>query len=494
MTKDDNFIVAVELGSSKITAIAGRKQSDGAIQILAYAQEPSSQFVRKGRINNLSKMTSCISDMKKKLETKLHKTITQTYVGIGCMGTHTIGGTVTRQLGDKVLITADMVDDVKDANNSLPNDDHIILEVIPQEYKLGTQIVADPIGMASDSIEGHFLNIITNADAVDDVNSCFQKADLNVAGKPISVLSLADAVLTESEKRAGCVFVDMGAQTTSIAIYKNNILRHFAVIPLGGANINRDLCNTLQIEDEEAETLKRKYGAACHAENNEEHAPLTLSHGGTVKYEDFCGLVEARMEEIILNINRQIELSHYDKSLLIAGIIVTGGAASIKRIDKAFTEFIGFEKLRFTKNIRLQYRMDTKGLASFNEDGSFNAAISIVDKGKINCCGGESETNRSTGGLFTGEEESAKEEEKAPVVDVTAREKAENAERKDNIAKPSSKKKLKGYWTKVKRWASNMVSEEEDHASQWDNAPADDASKGAAQGKATSADNNKQKK
>ncbi len=303
MTKDDNFIVAVELGSSKITAIAGRKQSDGAIQILAYAQEPSSQFVRKGRINNLSKMTSCISDMKKKLETKLHKTITQTYVGIGCMGTHTIGGTVTRQLGDKVLITADMVDDVKDANNSLPNDDHIILEVIPQEYKLGTQIVADPIGMASDSIEGHFLNIITNADAVDDVNSCFQKADLNVAGKPISVLSLADAVLTESEKRAGCVFVDMGAQTTSIAIYKNNILRHFAVIPLGGANINRDLCNTLQIEDEEAETLKRKYGAACHAENNEEHAPLTLSHGGTVKYEDFCGLVEARMEEIILNIN-----------------------------------------------------------------------------------------------------------------------------------------------------------------------------------------------
>ena len=246
----------------------------------------------------------------------------------------------------------------------MPGNDREILEVIPQDYQLGTQVVADPIGIASDVIEGHFLNIISNTSVSESVYNCFRSAHLNVVGMPITVLALADAILTEPEKRSGCAFVDMGAETTSVAIFKNNILRHFAVIPLGGANVNRDLC-TLQIEDSEAEQLKRKYATAYSNEEEDKHEPVTLGDGRTVKYEEFNGLVEARMEEIILNIKHQIALSKYDDSKLVSGIVV-----------------------RFVKNTRLQTRLESKPSSSFNADGSFNAAIALIDKGEINCCGG----------------------------------------------------------------------------------------------------------
>lgn len=386
MTNDD-FIVAIELGSSKVTAIAGQKQPDGAIKVLAYAQDPSESFIRKGCINNFNKMTSCVDSIKQKLENALGRSVASCYVGIGGMGMHTVANTVTRHLGEKQLITAEMVNNVKDSNNSMPGNDREILEVIPQDYQLGTQVVADPIGIASDVIEGHFLNIISNTSVSESVYNCFRSAHLNVVGMPITVLALADAILTEPEKRSGCAFVDMGAETTSVAIFKNNILRHFAVIPLGGANVNRDLC-TLQIEDSEAEQLKRKYATAYSNEEEDKHEPVTLGDGRTVKYEEFNGLVEARMEEIILNIKHQIALSKYDDSKLVSGIVVTGGAANMKNIDKAFAAFTDFRKVRFVKNTRLQTRFEGKPSSSFNADGSFNAAIALIDKGEINCCGG----------------------------------------------------------------------------------------------------------
>ena len=102
MATEDNFIVAIELGSSKVTGLVGRKQPDGAIQILASIQEPSASFIRKGRINNLNKMTSCATLIKEKLEKTLKKTISGCYVGVGGMGMHTVENTVVRHFPDKM--------------------------------------------------------------------------------------------------------------------------------------------------------------------------------------------------------------------------------------------------------------------------------------------------------------------------------------------------------------------------------------------------------
>ena len=467
MTKDD-FIVAIELGSSKVTAIAGRKRPDGEVLVIAQAQEPADTFIRKGRINNYTKMTSSVENIKRKLEKALDRTIKGAYVGIGGMGMHTVSNTVGRRLGEKQIISEEMVDAVKDANIGMPPADKEILEVIPQDYKLDTQTTAEPIGMASESIEGHFLNIVASASLSKSVSECFRGANLSVVGMPISTLCLADSILTEPEKRSGCVFVDMGAETTSVAVYKNNILRHFAVIPLGGANINRDIC-TLQIEDAEAEQLKRRYARAYTTpEETPEQTTITFSDGRSVSYEEFQGLVEARMEEIILNIKNQIDLSGYDDSKLVGGIIVTGGASSIRSIDKAFTGFTTFKKIRFVKNTRIPVHVDSKSMgggsmaANFNADGSFNTVIAMVERGEISCDGGPTGSDPD---IFGGE----------PVKPIslggegteTAGPKTPEKAPEPTKEKPQEEKKKKGggfksFFKKLADKASTLVSEDED--------------------------------
>lgn len=425
----DNFQVAIEIGSSKVTAVAGRKQPDGAIQILAFAQEPSTAFVRKGRINKVEKMTQCIISMKEKLEQKTQMRISRVYVGVGGMSMHTMPNTIVRHFDSRMEITQEIIDSMIDENRSSANAERDILESVPQEYNLGTQVQLDPVGILSDKIEGHYLNIVASSRVKEEIRECFRAVPVTVADLPITVHTLADAMLTESEKRSGCVFVDMGAETTSVAVYKNNLLRHLAVIPLGGANVNRDI-TSLQIEDDEAEELKLKYGTAITSDEEVKSGkPINLRDGRTIPYEEFIGLVESRVEEIILNVKNQIQLSGYGKNQLIGGLIITGGVANMKNIDKAFMEDTEFDKIRFVRNLRIPLRSpDYPGL---NTDGDCNAAIALLDKAQENCCGGA----LGQPALFNDDEEEKEEKAPTPTPEElaqaeAAKKEAEEAERR----------------------------------------------------------------
>ncbi len=475
MATEDNFIVAIELGSSKVTGVAGRKQPDGAIQVLAFAQEPSTTFIRKGRINNVSKMTQCIISMREKLEQKMQKSISRVYVGIGGMGMHTVANTVARHFDSKVEITQEMVDAISDENRTSASADRDILESVPQEYHLGAQTTIDPVGILADSIEGHYLNIVANSSVREEIRNCFRTAGVTIADLPITVQALADSMLTEPEKRSGCVFVDMGAETTSVAVYKNNLLRHLAVIPLGGANINRDIMS-LQIEDDEAEELKLKYGSAVQESDTDAHKPIALRDGRTIPYDEFMGLVEARVEEIVLNVKNQISLSNYDVSQLIGGLIVTGGAANIRNIDKAFTRDTKFEKIRFVRSIRIPLR--TPDYPGLNNDGDCNAAIALIDKGEINCCGGDlgqpdlfdepkdAEPEPSAEELAAAEakkkaeeaEAQRKAEEEARIKAEIDKREREREEREE--AKRNRRNKWKNSWKRMSNFFGNLVKED----------------------------------
>lgn len=475
MATEDNFIVAIELGSSKVTGVAGRKQPDGAIQVLAFAQEPSTTFIRKGRINNVSKMTQCIISMREKLEQKMQKSVSRVYVGIGGMGMHTVANTVARHFDSKVEITQEMVDAISDENRTSANADRDILESVPQEYHLGAQTTNDPVGILADSIEGHYLNIVANSSVREEIRNCFRTAGVTIADLPITVQALADSMLTEPEKRSGCVFVDMGAETTSVAVYKNNLLRHLAVIPLGGANINRDIMS-LQIEDDEAEELKLKYGSAVQEGDSDAHKPIALRDGRTIAYDEFMGLVEARVEEIVLNVKNQISLSNYDVSQLIGGLIVTGGAANIRNIDKAFTRDTKFEKIRFVRSIRIPLR--TPDYPGLNNDGDCNAAIALIDKGEINCCGGDlgqpdlfddpkdAEPEPSAEELAAAEakkkaeeaEAQRKAEEEARIKAEIDKREREREEREE--AKRNRRNKWKNSWKRMSNFFGNLVKED----------------------------------
>lgn len=467
MATDDRIFVAVELGSTKITAIAGQKQPDGAILVLDYVQETSTSFIRKGRINNINKMAQCIhSIIKEKMEKKLNKTITRVYVGVGGMGMHSERNSVTRHLGEKTQITNEIIKSLMETNRTMPSGEREIFEVIPQDFVLGAQKTGDPVGISSESIEGHYLNIISSASVTQDIRGCFQQENIGIAGFPITTCALADAVLNEAEKRSGCVLVDMGAETTTVAVFRGNLLRHLAVIPLGGASINRDLSN-LQIEDDEAETLKLRYGSA-YREEMEDQQPITLQDGRTVGFDDFSGLVEARMEEIILNVNHQISLSGYDKSLLIGGLIITGGAAGIKDISKAFLKHTGFEKIRVVKNLRLAVRLDGRQQASFNADGAFNGAIALIDKCEHNCCGEELDTHVTD--LFgsdtkpadlTGQNGTEVTGQTNNPTDPAGSEKVEEKPEIKEPAKPKGESGLRKMWRRFGEFTRNMMTDEE---------------------------------
>lgn len=386
MATHENFIVAVELGSSKVSAVAGEKQPDGAVRILAFAQEPSETFIRKGRIYNIDKFGQCLSRLKEKLERGVGMSVAKAYVGIGGMGMHTILNSITKQYPDRVKVTEQMIDVLQDENNGSQPIDRDIIGVVPQEYKLDAHRTDDPVGILTQSLTGNFLNIVAAAQTKQQIIDNFAQCRIEVVDLPVTFLSLADNMVSARQRQSGCVFVDMGAQTTSVAIFKGGLLRHLAVIPLGGGNITTDIATAYQIDEAEAEEIKLKYNFGMEYIDEEDKEIFTTSDGREYPLNDLKKLVSARLEEIILNVKYQIDLSQYKLSQLMSGIVLTGGVAKTGGIDSAFKLVTDIQSpVLVSRGLKLTYRT---GKQDFNKDGSYDCAISLIDKGNENCCGG----------------------------------------------------------------------------------------------------------
>ena len=377
------FIAAIELGSSKITGVAGKKNSDGSMQVLAYAQEDSSTFIRKGVIFNLDKTAQSLTSIINRLEGELKNSIAKVYVGIGGQSLRTVRNVVSRDLEEEAIISEELVSAIGDENIAIPVVDMDILDVAPQEYKVGNNLQANPVGLVGSHIEGRFLNIVARASVRKNLEHCFQQAKIDIADQLIAPLVTANAVLTESERRSGCALIDFGADTTTISVYKNNILRFLTVLPLGGNSITRDI-TTLQMEEEEAERLKKAYGDALYEEDPEqEEATCKLDDDNRIiKVADLNNIIEARAEEIVANVWNQIQLSSYEDKLL-AGIILTGGAANLKNLDETLRKRSKIEKIRMAKLPRNTVHASNNIL---KKDGSQNTLFALKYQANQNCC------------------------------------------------------------------------------------------------------------
>ena len=292
------FIVAIELGSSKVTGIAGQKNLDGSINVLALVKEESSSFIRKGVAYNIDKTALCISNIVKKLSTQLKTEITKVYVGVGGQSIRSVKNVITKELPANTKVTEDMVVELMEANRTMEYADQEKQSYVIQEFKVDSQYQIDPVGIQCSHLEGNFLNILQRYTFYKNLNRCLENAGVNVADMFISPIALADSVLTETEKRSGCALVDIGADTTTVCVYNKNILRHLAVIPLGSRNITKDIAS-LQIEEGEAEKMKLKYGCAytdnADIDNN---LKLPIDQERSVDSRKFIEIVEGRLEEI----------------------------------------------------------------------------------------------------------------------------------------------------------------------------------------------------
>ena len=388
------FIVAIELGSSKVTGIAGQKNLDGSIQILAVVKEESSAFIRKGVVYNIDKTAQCLTSIIKKLETQLKTEIRQVYVGIGGQSIRSVRNVIGKDLPNESIVTQDMVIELMDANRNMTYPDQEILDAAVQEYKVGSQFQIDPVGIQATRLEGNFLNILERKAFYKNLNKCFETANINIAEMYLAPLALADSVLTEAEKRSGCALVDLGADTTTVSVYSKNILRHLAVIPLGSNNITKDIA-TLQMEESDAERMKLKY-AAAYTDNNDIDNDLKYSIDPERQIESrkFIEIVEGRLEEIIENVWYQIPSEYYDK--LLGGIILTGGGSNLKNIEKAFNNHTHVDKIRVAKFVTQSIISNHEAIKA--HDGTMNTVLGLLAKGDINCAGSAVDLN---GDLFS---------------------------------------------------------------------------------------------
>lgn len=384
-----DFIAAIELSSSQVRGIAGRKGADGSIQVLAYAQEPASAFVHKGIVRNVEKAAQTLDMVITQLEQQLQAPIARIYTGIGGQSLRTVKNVISRDLPDEGIITQEIIDSIRDENRQVPLVDMDVLDVAPQEYRVDHQTPTDPVGTVGRHITATFLNMVARSVLQRNLEMAFQQAEREMADLFVSPLATARTVLTEAEMRSGCALVDLGADTTTVSVYKNGILRYLAVIPLGSSNITRDL-TALRIEDDEAEALKRQYADALYVEENaDEPVSCQTADGRAVALSDLCDIVGARTEEILSNALAQISLSGFEDRLL-SGVILTGGGANLKNVEEAVRRLAKDSSLKI-KTVRTP-RMKLIGrVEDLSTDGSLSSLIGLLASGREDCRGEERE-------------------------------------------------------------------------------------------------------
>lgn len=337
-------IVAIELGSSSIRAIVGQKKADGSLQVLNFEKENAPDSIHRGVIYNLDKTSQAISSIKKRLEERGRFVIDRVCVGISGQSLRTMASSVSRHFDIKVTISDEMVDSLLDENRTHTYPGCEILDVVPQEYRVGNSPSYEPVGVMTDRIEGHYKNIVARKSLRENIQHCLKGAKLDVADYFISPLLLSNYILTDTEKRSGCALVDFGADTTTVAVYEKNILRHLVVIPLGGAHITNDIATSLHVEHDEAERLKLAHGSAYTDEEKlEDGRTIGISNERTTDLKSLLNLVEARQQEILANVWEQLK-DYSDR--LLAGVVFTGGASNMRELETAFVQYHHFDKVK----------------------------------------------------------------------------------------------------------------------------------------------------
>lgn len=336
-------IVAIELASSAIRGIIGQRRADGSLQILGYEKEVAPDAIRKGTIYNIDKTVAAITAIKTRIEERHKVYVNRVYVGLAGQSLRSVGNTVIRQLDTHVPINDDIVDSLMMENRAKGYGEAEILDTLPQEYNVGSRPTNEPVGIMADRIEGQYKNVIARRTLRENIHHVMQLAQLEVANYFISPLLLAAYVLSDTEKRSGCALVDFGAETTTVAIYEKNILRHLVVIPLGSHNITTDIATSLHVDIDEAEQLKRTLGSAWTEQEDIPADTIDITGNRKIPHKTILNIIEARQQEILANVWEQIR-SYEDK--LLSGIIFTGGGANIRNLETAFNQLFHFDKVK----------------------------------------------------------------------------------------------------------------------------------------------------
>ena len=333
------IVVGLDIGTTKIACLVGRKTEHGKIEILGVGKAPS-LGVSRGVVSNIEKTVQSIRAAVEEAEAKSGVEIN--VVNVGIAGQHIKSlqhrGMITRDTIDEEISQKDVDELIDDMYKLVMMPDEEIIHVLPQEYIVDREPgIKDPIGMSGVQLEANFHIITGQIAAAKNIFKCVNKAGLEVAELILEPLASSSAVLSEEEKEAGVALIDIGGGTTDIAIFHDGIIRHTAVIPFGGNVITEDIKEGCTIMQRQAELLKTKFGAALpQATQDNEIVCIPGLRGRDPKeisVKNLANIISARMSEIIEHIYFEIKNSGFDKKL-IGGIVVTGGGSQLKHINQ----------------------------------------------------------------------------------------------------------------------------------------------------------------
>ena len=382
--KTSRIVVGLDIGTTKIACFIGRRNEHNKIEIISLGKSES-LGVMHGVVSNIERtvqsITAAVSEAQNCSEGSL--IIKNVYVGIAGQHIKSLQhrGMYTKRDNSSEISQEDIDFFVDDMHKMVMPPGEEIIDVLPQEYIVdGSPEIKDPIGMAGVRLEANFHIITGQINNVMNIKKCIERANLNVRDIILEPIASADAVLSDEEKEAGVVLVDIGGGTTDVAIFQDGIIRHTAVIPFGGNVITNDIKEGCQIMQRHAEALKVKYGSASASENKENEVVCIPSLRGRdpkeITLKNLSSIIQARMEEIIELINYEIKNSGYSKKL-IGGIVVTGGGAQLKHLTQLFEYMTGMDT-------RIGY--PTEHLANSNDIESlvspmFSTGIGLVLQG-----------------------------------------------------------------------------------------------------------------
>ena len=378
---NDELVVGLDIGTTKIACFVGRRNEHGKIEILGYGKSES-VGVSRGVVANIERT---VESIRKAIdEAERTSGVAIEVVNVGIAGQHIKSqqtrGQRTRDDLESEISNEDIQALIQDMYKQVMQPGEEILHVLPQEYTVDNeQGIKEPVGMSGIRLEANFHLIIGQIAAIRNIYRCIQKANLTVDQLILEPLASSAAVLSEEEKEACVALVDIGGGTTDIAIFQDGIIRHTAVIPFGGNVLTEDIRQGCLIMKKQAEQLKQRFGSAISTEMKDNEIVcipgLQGRNAREISLKNLAAIIEARMTEIIEHVHFEIRNSGFSDQL-IGGVVLTGGGSQLRHVTQLFQYVTGLDCRVGYPSEHLAEAPDAQATAP-----SFATGVGLVIKG-----------------------------------------------------------------------------------------------------------------
>ncbi len=344
---EQEIAVGLDIGTTKIVAMIGRYNEYGKTEVLGVGKSKS-LGVHRGVVNNITQTIQSIQHAVEQAVADAGIEVKDVVVGIAGQHIRSLQHSdyITRENAEEVIGAQDIETLCNQVHKLVMLPGEEIIHVLPQEYKIdGQGEITEPIGMYGGRLEANFHVVVGQISSIRNIGRCIKSSGLELEGVTLEPLASAKAVLSQEEKEAGVALVDIGGGTSDLAIFKDGIIRHTAVIPFGGNVITEDIKEGCSIIEKQAELLKVKFGSAWPGENKENEIVSIPGLRGRepkeISLKNLSKIIHYRAVEIIEQI--YLEIKNYgheeQKKKLIAGIVITGGGAQLKHL-KQLVEYV----------------------------------------------------------------------------------------------------------------------------------------------------------